>query len=51
VICTSSDVIVNEGVIVSGTSVYFTASNLPGLIVGTIIFVLAGIGSYSILKL
>ena len=51
VICTSTDVIVNTGVIVAGALVYFTASNLPDLIVGTIIFVLVGMGSYRILKL
>jgi Co/Zn/Cd efflux system component len=50
-ICTSTDVIVNAGVIVAGALVYFTASNLPDLIVGTIIFVLVGIGSFRILKL
>lgn len=51
VIFTSTDVIVNIGVIIAGALVYFTASNLPDLIVGTIVFVLVGIGSYRILKL
>lgn len=50
-ICTSTDVIVNAGVITAGALVYFTSSNLPDLIVGTIIFVLVGIASYRILKL
>ena len=50
-ICTSTDVITNAGVIVAGILVYFTASNLPDLIMGAIVFVLVGIASYRILKL
>lgn len=50
-ICTSSDVIVNLGVIIAGVLVYFTSSNLPDLIIGTIVFALVGIGAYRILKL
>ncbi len=50
-IFTSTDVIVNVGVIIAGALVYFTSSNLPDLIVGTIVFALVGIGSYRILKL
>lgn len=50
-ICTSTDVITNAGVIVAGILVYFTASNLPDLIIGAIVFVLVGIASYRILKL
>lgn len=50
-IFTSTVVIVNIGVMAAGALVYFTASNLPDLIVGTIVFVLVGIGSYRILKL
>ena len=50
-ICTSSDVIVNVGVIVAGVLVYFTSSNLPDLIIGTIAFALVGLGAYRILKL
>ena len=50
-IFTSTDVIINVGVIIAGALVYFTHSNLPDLIVGTIVFVLVGIGSYRILKL
>ncbi len=50
-ICTSTDVITNTGVIVAGILVYFTASNLPDLIIGTIVFVLVGIASYRIFNL
>ena len=50
-IFTSMDVIVNIGVIVAGVIVYLTASMLPDLIVGTIVFVLIGRGSYRILQL
>ncbi|HEY5371189.1 MAG TPA: cation transporter [Hanamia sp.] len=50
-ICTSTDVITNAGVIVAGVLVYFTASNLPDLIMGAIVFVLVGLASYKILKL
>jgi Co/Zn/Cd efflux system component len=45
------DVIVNLGVIVAGVIVYLTASMLPDLIVGTIVFVLVGRGAYRILQL
>ena len=51
VIFTSTDVIVNLGVIVAGVIVYMTGSKLPDLIVGTIIFVLVGRGAYRILQL
>ncbi len=50
-IFTSTDVIINIGVMAAGALVYFTASNLPDLIVGTIVFILVGIGSYRILTL
>jgi Co/Zn/Cd efflux system component len=50
-IFTSNDVIVNIGVIVAGIIVYLTASKLPDLIVGTIIFGLVGRGAYRILQL
>lgn len=50
-IFTSTDVVVNIGVIAAGVLVYLTASNLPDLIVGTIVFVLVAIGAYRILKL
>ncbi len=50
-ICTSTDVIANAGVIVAGILVYFTASNLPDLIMGALVFVVVGIASYRILQL
>lgn len=50
-IFTSNDVIVNIGVMIAGALVYFTSSNLPDLIVGTIVFILVGFGAYRILKL
>lgn len=50
-ICTSTDVITNAGVIVAGILVYYTASNLPDLIIGAIVFVLVGLASYRILQL
>ncbi len=50
-IFTSNDVIVNLGVILAGVIVYLTASKLPDLTVGTIVFVLVGRGAYRILQL
>jgi Co/Zn/Cd efflux system component len=50
-IFTSTDVIVNLGVIVAGVIVYLTASKLPDLTVGTIVFTLVGRGAYRILQL
>lgn len=50
-IFTSNDVIVNFGVIVAGGLVYFTNSKLPDLVVGTLVFILVGIGAFKILKL
>jgi Co/Zn/Cd efflux system component len=50
-IFTSTDVIVNLGVIVAGVLVYLTASKLPDLTVGTIVFILVGRGAYRILQL
>jgi Co/Zn/Cd efflux system component len=50
-IFTSTDVIVNLGVIVAGVLVYLTGSKLPDLAVGTIVFVLVGRGAYRILQL
>jgi Co/Zn/Cd efflux system component len=50
-IFTSTDVIVNLGVIVAGIVVYLTSSKLPDLIVGTIVFILVGRGAYRILQL
>lgn len=50
-IFTSTDVIVNVGVIVAGGFVYLTQSNIPDLLVGTIVFLLVGRGAYRILQL
>lgn len=50
-IFTSTDVIVNLGVIVAGVLVYLTASKLPDLAVGTIVFILVASGAYRILQL
>jgi Co/Zn/Cd efflux system component len=50
-ICTAVDVQVNALVIASGAAVYFTASRIPDLIVGGIIFLLVANGSRKILKL
>lgn len=50
-IFTSTDVIANLGVIVAGGLVYLTASKLPDLAVGTIVFILVGIGAYRIHQL
>jgi Co/Zn/Cd efflux system component len=50
-IFTSTDVIVNIGVIAAGVLVYLTASKLPDLTIGTIVFVLVGRGAYRILRL
>ena len=50
-IFTSMDVMINIGVIVAGVMVYLTASMLPDLIVGTIVFVLVARGAQRILQL
>jgi Co/Zn/Cd efflux system component len=50
-IFTSTDVIVNLGVIAAGVIVYLTASKLPDLAIGTIVFILVGRGAYRILQL
>lgn len=50
-IFTSNDVIANIGVIVAGILVYLTGSKYPDLIVGSIVFVLVGIGAYRIMQL
>ena len=50
-IFTSTDVIVNLGVIVAGILVYLTGSKLPDLAVGTAVFILVGRGAYRILQL
>ena len=51
VIFTSTDVIVNVGVITAGVLVYLTASKWPDLTVGGIVFVLVARGAYRILQL
>lgn len=50
-IFTSNDVIINLGVIVAGGLVYFTGSQYPDLIIGTIVFFIVGQGAFKILKL
>ena len=51
VICTSNDVIMNAGVIAAGLLVFATASRLPDLLIGTVVFILVGRGAFRILKL
>ena len=50
-IFTSNDVIINTGVIIAGLLVYWLNSNIPDLIIGTIVFVLVIQGAFRILKL
>ena len=50
-IFTSTDVIVNAGVIVAGIMVYLTKSRLPDLLIGTLVFILVLNGAYRIMKL
>lgn len=50
-IFTSNDVIINFGVMMAGTLVYFTSSRLPDLVVGTIVFGIVIQGAFRILKL
>lgn len=50
-IFTSNDIIINLGVIAAALFVYLTASKMPDLIVGMIVFILVGRGAYRILKL
>lgn len=49
-IFTSNDIIINAGVIVAGSLVYFTHSGLPDLIVGGVIFLIVMRGAMRILK-
>lgn len=51
VIFTSNDVIINLGVITAGLLVHWTRSNLPDLLIGTIVFLLVMRGALRILKL
>jgi Co/Zn/Cd efflux system component len=50
-IFTSNDIIINLGVILAGGLVYATASKLPDLVIGIIVFVIVGRGALKILKL
>jgi Co/Zn/Cd efflux system component len=50
-IFTSNDVIANIGVILAGALVYITASKLPDLAVGVVIFLLVARGAVRILRL
>ncbi|HBL23959.1 MAG TPA: cation transporter [Deltaproteobacteria bacterium] len=50
-IFTSMDVIANLGVILAGALVYLSASKIPDLAVGTIVFIIIMRGSYRILQL
>lgn len=50
-IFTSNDVIINLGVIVAGTLVYWLNSSYPDLIIGTVVFLLVIQGAIRILKL
>lgn len=50
-IFTSNDVIINLGVITAGLLVHRTHSNLPDLLIGTIVFLLVMRGALRILKL
>ncbi|MBD0831996.1 cation transporter [Aestuariibaculum sediminum] len=50
-IFTSNDVIINLGVIIAGTLVYWLNSSLPDLIIGSIVFALVINGAFRILKL
>ncbi|MBX3162900.1 MAG: cation transporter [Bacteroidetes bacterium] len=50
-IFTSNDVVVNFGVIVAGVLVYFTNSNYPDLIIGTLVFAVVAQGAIRIFKL
>ena len=50
-ICSANDVIANVGVIVAGALVSWTGSNLPDLLIGTIIGVVVLIGGIRILRL
>ncbi len=50
-IFTSNDVIANIGVIFAGIIVKVTNTNLPDLVIGTIVFFLVAQGSFRIMKL
>lgn len=50
-IFTSNDIIINLGVILAGILVYYTASNKPDLIIGSIVFLIVARGAYRIYNL
>lgn len=50
-IFTSNDVIVNLSVFLAGILIYFTNSNYPDLIIGSLVFILVAFGAFKILKL
>ena len=50
-IFTSNDVVINLGVIVAGLMVYWLNSNMPDLIIGTIVFFIVSKGAIRILSL
>lgn len=50
-IFTSNDVIINIGVILAGVLVMWLNSNIPDLVVGSIVFIIVIKGAFSILKL
>ncbi len=50
-IFTSNDVVINLGVIIAGILVHYTKTNIPDLIIGTVVFALVIQGAFRILKL
>lgn len=50
-IFTSNDVIANIGVVFAGVVVKITDSNIPDLVIGTLVFFLVALGSFRIMKL
>lgn len=50
-IFTSNDIIINLGVIIAGSLVYFTNTRYPDLIIGSIVFILVLQGAWRILRL
>jgi len=50
-IFTSNDVIINLGIILAGSLVFFLNSSYPDLIIGTVVFILVIGGAFRILKL
>jgi Co/Zn/Cd efflux system component len=50
-ICTSNDVIINTGIIISAGLVYWTESAIPDLVTGTVVFCLVVWGAIRIIKL